>query len=163
MESERVFWVWSCLKADAFSHQVPSEFLRNTSTGHWGIPTVVSQHRRLLQVATTTSSEPLASGRPLLALFRQGATYGSWCSSWVEPHSKLTKSRLLPWCPHRKQAVSSVEMQLALALLPFVTQLPRTALSSFSSSGFFRHQSLCGRLNKGLPRDVHTLIPRTYE
>lgn len=39
-----VFWVWSSLKVDGFFHEVPSEFLRNTSTGHWEIPTVVSQY-----------------------------------------------------------------------------------------------------------------------
>lgn len=52
---ERVIWVWRYLKAEVFSHETPLAFLRNTSPGHWGAPTVVSQHRCLLQLAATTS------------------------------------------------------------------------------------------------------------
>lgn len=107
---ERVIWVWHYLKAEVFSHETPLAFLRNTSPGHWGAPTVVSQHRCLLQLAAITSPQPLASCSPPLTSF--------FCVP-VKHRSRRTKSRCLPWSPHRKQAVSSVEVQLIPSLPAF--------------------------------------------
>lgn len=136
--------MWSSLKVDAFFHEVPSEFLRNTSTGHWEIPTVVSQYRILLQLAEITSSEPLAS----------------YSSSFVLLGLPVAPGDPLGWSPIPQLAVSLVNGNL-LQLLAI--SLSQAALSSFSPADFFRYHPLCVRLNNSLLKDVHTLILRSCD
>lgn len=87
--AERAFWVCSHLKADAASHQVPSELL----TPPRGLPG-----------QATTTPPALAAHRLPLALSCR-VTHGPWGSSWKEPCGLCSDVEPLGWAfprsPHR--------------------------------------------------------------